>query len=932
MGNTPNNNRSSAAIRVMRLALFAACLCLTQSVMANGWGVPFFRNHTAKEYGAHNRNYDVACDDNGTLFVANFEGLLYFDGASWRKIHTPGVSRVTRLAKGENGRIWVGGYNVFGFLEADKQGRLKLHAIASDTDKKKISEVNFIKVTKDQVLVSTTSNKTYSVSSDNKLVQLKGEHKQSFDNANDSVASLSLPGNIRINYNNIDGIRISRYSSTWMPLTEADGLTSNIINYITFDKRFSIWGATMHGIFEIDATSPYSHFNENQGLKGGVNCINQIGNTIFIGTLEGLFSFKDTKIKKVDGVNLSCWQLIHVSPQEMIAATTIGLFRITENGAQKINDRNVFSVVYDNVHNCYITGEANGIFMNGKDGTRKQLSSREKITKLTIKGNNLIAESIYGEVWQIDIQRKIAPKRLKKSSDIDTPRLSYTDADGRIWKTDYAGNNLTVSGSGIDEAKKAWLHPLRNRTLDAIFVDNDNKLWVGGDFGVIVGDMKDMTKNLMPELERPFIRQVSIMGDSVVWGGYNPDGLTPLHVIDDLSLPSGCNRITIYFSSKTNSAFCPTKYRYRINNGTWSSWSDETQVKFNNIVYGPMKVDIQALDMFGRESEISTADLYVAFPFFLRWWAMLIYIALLVLLVMAFMQWRTKRLEKEKAKLEATVAERTAELSTTLNELRETQDNLVRMERTATAGKLTQGLIDRILNPINYINNFSHLTIGLAKDLREDIDDEKEAMSTDNYEDCEDILDMMTQNLQKIEQHGVNTTRTLRAMEALLNNHVGALTSQDILPLCHQVVAVVSEYHKAEIEQCGIKITTDMPSEPVVVNMDAESLNKVLLSIFTNSIYAVAKKFSQSPYNPEIIFTVKKSDDGKTVLSLRDNGIGIEDTIKEKVFDPFFTTKPTGEAAGVGLYLAREIVNEHKATITMESEKNEYCEFIITFG
>ena len=95
-----------------------------------------------------------------------------------------------------------------------------------------------------------------------------------------------------------------------------------------------------------------------------------------------------------------------------------------------------------------------------------------------------------------------------------------------------------------------------------------------------------------------------------------------------------------------------------------------------------------------------------------------------------------------------------------------------------------------------------------------------------------------------------------------------------------------------------------------------------------NAVYAVVKKVKRSTYTPEI--TVKALAEGdKVSIVIRDNGIGIEETIINKIFDPFFTTKTTGEAAGVGLYLSREIVQNHGGDIHVESVKNEYSEFTI---
>ena len=80
---------------------------------------------------------------------------------------------------------------------------------------------------------------------------------------------------------------------------------------------------------------------------------------------------------------------------------------------------------------------------------------------------------------------------------------------------------------------------------------------------------------------------------------------------------------------------------------------------------------------------------------------------------------------------------------------------------------------------------------------------------------------------------------------------------------------------------------------------------------------------------PEITLHVERKN--KTIkLSVRDNGIGIEEGIIGKIFDPFFTTKTTAEASGVGLYLSREIVQSHGRDIQVNSLKNEYTEFIIT--
>ena len=95
-------------------------------------GFPFVRNYTSSEYHAHNRNFDVMMDKQGVVYFANFEGLLYYDHAQWRIIHTPGINRLTTVFLDHNQRLWTGGYNYFGYAYADARGQLQLKTVASE--------------------------------------------------------------------------------------------------------------------------------------------------------------------------------------------------------------------------------------------------------------------------------------------------------------------------------------------------------------------------------------------------------------------------------------------------------------------------------------------------------------------------------------------------------------------------------------------------------------------------------------------------------------------------------------------------------------------------------------------------------------------------------------------------------------------------------
>jgi signal transduction histidine kinase len=300
-------------------------------------------------------------------------------------------------------------------------------------------------------------------------------------------------------------------------------------------------------------------------------------------------------------------------------------------------------------------------------------------------------------------------------------------------------------------------------------------------------------------------------------------------------------------------------------------------------------------------------------------------------------------LEKDKQRLEKIVQDRTAEvvkqkdeiqeksnsLEKALDELHSAQNQLIRQEKMATVGKLTQGLIDRILNPLNYINNFSKLSEGLVKDIAANIEDEKDNMNEDNYEDTLDVLDMLKGNLQKVGEHGVNTTRTLKAMEEMLKDRSGGVVEMDLSTVLKQDEEMLSKYYAEEIAQYHIATPFNYPESGLLIRGNAEQLSKTFMSLIGNSIYAIVKKAQRKPYEAALSVDATMAD-GMVTIVIRDNGIGIEEKIIDKIFDPFFTTKTTGEASGIGLYLSHDVIQNYGGNITVESVKDEYTVFTIT--
>lgn len=315
---------------------------------------------------------------------------------------------------------------------------------------------------------------------------------------------------------------------------------------------------------------------------------------------------------------------------------------------------------------------------------------------------------------------------------------------------------------------------------------------------------------------------------------------------------------------------------------------------------------------------------------------------LVVLGIIQFVKHRFKKQLKQKEYLAKIVEERTIELrvqrdqvmkeseelSKAMGALAEAQDELVRNERLATVGHLTKGLVDRILNPLNYINNFATLSVELASELKKNLSEEGMGMSKELYEDSVEVLDMITGNLQKITEHGVNTVRIVKAMEELLKDHKGNMSSADINNLCRVNLDLIARQYEQKIKEKEIKIRFERLALSLMIDINIEQMSKVLYHIFQNSLYALLKKAEKQVYDPELSVKVERRHD-MVYITIHDNGIGVEEGIKNKIFEPFFTTKPTSEGAGIGLYLSREIVLNHRGTISVTSEKDKYTEVLI---
>ncbi len=284
----------------------------------------------------------------------------------------------------------------------------------------------------------------------------------------------------------------------------------------------------------------------------------------------------------------------------------------------------------------------------------------------------------------------------------------------------------------------------------------------------------------------------------------------------------------------------------------------------------------------------------------------------------------------ENTRLLNELRQRTNDLTKSLEDLRTAQDRLVQTEKLASLGQLTAGIAHEIKNPLNFVNNFSAVSVELIDELRETLGDIH--LDTKQRAEISEIADMLQGNLDKVVQHGKRADSIVKNM--LLHSRAGSGEHRPV-----DINALVDEslnlaYHGARAEKQGFNITLERSFDPAAGEVDLfpQEITRVLLNLISNGFYAATKRKAEAngnDYEPTLTAATKNLGD-RVEIRIRDNGTGIPPEVKDKMFNPFFTTKPAGEGTGLGLSISHDIiVKQHGGFIEVDTQPGEFTEFRI---
>ena len=284
----------------------------------------------------------------------------------------------------------------------------------------------------------------------------------------------------------------------------------------------------------------------------------------------------------------------------------------------------------------------------------------------------------------------------------------------------------------------------------------------------------------------------------------------------------------------------------------------------------------------------------------------------------------------ENARLFDEIQARTRELTQSLDDLRRTQDRLIQTEKLASLGALTAGIAHEIKNPLNFVNNFSALSVELLDELSEII--EPAPLTDVMREEVAELTTMLKSNLEKVVSHGKRADGIVKNMLLHSRESGGERREVDFNATVEEALNLA--YHGARAEKPGFNITLARDYDPTLgaVTLYPQEFTRVLLNLIGNGFYAAAKRKAEGPdgFEPTLTVSTEARPDA-VVVRVRDNGVGMPEAVKAKIFEPFFTTKPAGEGTGLGLSLSHDIiVKQHNGSIAVESREGAFTEFTVT--
>ena len=255
--------------------------------------------------------------------------------------------------------------------------------------------------------------------------------------------------------------------------------------------------------------------------------------------------------------------------------------------------------------------------------------------------------------------------------------------------------------------------------------------------------------------------------------------------------------------------------------------------------------------------------------------------------------------------LQQELARQNQVLEATIEQLKETEVQLVHSEKLASLGRMSAGIIHEINNPLNFAKTALYVLRIMA-----------ESLSENEKTEFRDVLQDMAEGIDRI-------SSIVSDLRTFTQPHLTQLEQVSVVEVVNSALRLLSNEWETKV-----RIEKEIP-ETQTIWANRNQIIQVLVNLLQNALQALEKKHCSE--TGATIWLRGIEENGESLVIVRDNGEGIASENLQKIFDPFFTTKDVGEGMGLGLSICYRIINQHGGRIQVQSERGAYSEFTLHF-
>jgi signal transduction histidine kinase/ligand-binding sensor domain-containing protein len=767
------------------------------------------------------------------------------------------------------------------------------------------------------------------------------------------------------------------------------GLRDESVYFPYMDTSGMLWLGLDNGISKVELKSGITTFSKETGLKSGVLSIDRFNNNLIIGTPIGISVLNKGKrvFENIDiGIGTQVFDLL-VEGDDLIFGTAEGLvvlkkdlkttYELVDNRLRAtvflkskiVKDRifvgNTFGLSVIKRSENGFKWEKEGYFPGNFYGVWTLAESKEgdiwagtqsgiayKITPVMDNAGNLdfanskietfggendnkagdgviygISGKIYGLAENGLFSYNPQTGKFDEDSTFGEVKIDYSSTDnftmnedeqGRVWITIKNSIRLAIPlPTGGYEFKDDLFNDYPWEDITNIFPEEGGTVWLGSGDGLVRMEEKEGQNEL--DKFSVILRQAITKKDTLSVTA--PKGF---------SLENNNNSLRFMYAAPFFEQEERTRYQTFLEgfDPDWSDWGDNSYKEYTNLASGTYTFRVRAKNLYNVISDEATYTFTILSPWYATWWAYLVYLLILGFLIFLIDRFQRKRLlaklytenrEKELAQAK--------EIQKAYENLKATQEQLIQQEKLASLGQLTAGIAHEIKNPLNFVNNFSELSMEYIEEIFEEMEKFEQSDVTD---DIRALLNDVKSNLSKILQHGSRADGIVKSMLMHSRGGKGIMEPTDLNELVKEYVNLAFHGMRANKNPINVDIKLQLDENLPKVKINPEDFSRVILNLCKNAFDAMRDKTYENPngYLPKLTVRTKDLDDN-LILEVEDNGPGIAEEFRDKLLMPFFTTKKGTEGTGLGLSITHDIIKAHEGTLEINSDVGNFTRFSI---